>query len=183
MTNKVVALLGLSGIGKSTTLENLSSKITFQHLQASTIIKARRAKLESEALSNDDLRNLSIDENQQLLIDGFKDTLQPSPALVILDGHSAIETPTGIILIEPEVFAAIGIEHLIFLSDDSRAIAQRRDNDQLRKRPAASEIQLRAFQDIALAQAAAIARELDITMTVLKPSHTQGLAKLLTEVR
>ncbi len=179
MTNKIIALLGVSGVGKSTVLNKLSSNLPFQHLQASAIIKERRAKLENQTLSNDDLRSFSINDNQQLLVDGFKEVVQASPRLAILDGHSAIETPSGVVLIEPSVFAAIGIAHLIFLVDHPSAIARRRDQDLSRKRPPASEQQLNTLQDTALLQASSIARELDIMMTVLQPSHAGQLAIVL----
>jgi len=181
MKNSIVALLGLSGVGKSTVLNSFTS-VAFQHIQASAIIKERRAKLEDEALSNDDPRKFPIDDNQQLLIEGFKDTLQPSPSLAILDGHSAIETKSGVVLIEPSVFAAIGVQHIVFLADHPSALAKRRDRDPSRRRPPASEQQLRALQDMALAQAAVIARELDIPMTMLRPSQSRMLVKLLSEI-
>ena len=44
MTQPVVALLGLSGVGKSTILRKLAAHIAFQHLQASAIIKAAQKR-------------------------------------------------------------------------------------------------------------------------------------------
>lgn len=179
MTNRIVAFLGLSGVGKSTTLSKLASVITFQHHQASAIIKRRRARLEDEAFTKDDLRKFSIDDNQELLIEGFRDALHPSPRLAILDGHSAIETRTGVALIEPSVFAAIGVEHLIFLADNPDEIALRRHRDRSRERPPATEEDIVELQNTALIQAELIARELDIAMTVLRPGRTEELARLL----
>lgn len=181
MSNTIMALLGISGVGKSTALGKLIQFVPFQHLQASSIIKEVRAKIEAEPLSNDDLRKLSIDDNQQLLIQGLQDALLPTPRLAILDGHSVIETPSGIVLIEPYVFQNIGVQEIIFFADNPALIAERRRNDQSRKRPPAKVQDVATLQDSALMQAAVIARQLDIAMSVLKPSHSDRLTGLLAQ--
>lgn len=181
MSNTIIALLGISGVGKSTALDKLTEIVSFQHVQASAIIKELRGKIETDTLSNDDLRNLSIDDNQQFLIQGFQDALLPTPRLAILDGHSVIETSPGIVLVEPDVFQNIGVEEIIFLADDPGLIAERRRNDRLRKRPPAKVQDVSALQHEALMQAAVIARQLDIAMSVLKPSHSDRLTSLLAQ--
>jgi adenylate kinase len=51
-TRRVVALVGLSGVGKSTALARARASVAFEHLQASTLIKAERERLRQAAIDS-----------------------------------------------------------------------------------------------------------------------------------
>jgi adenylate kinase len=180
MTQAVVALLGLSGVGKSTLLHALASDVTFQHLQASAVIKAARDTQALSSLSVDELRRANIDDNQALLIAGFAAARDPSASLIVLDGHSVIDAPQGLVRIPPGVFAQLGIQLVIFLADDAGAIAARRQQDPSRQRPNRTTEELEQHQADALASAFLAARHLNTPLMVFSPSHIEDVRRVLT---
>jgi adenylate kinase len=183
VTQHVVALLGISGVGKSTLLRELSNHVAFQHLQASSLIRdGRRAAAEARELSLDALRHANINENQQFLIAGYARSVDPRAGLVILDGHSVIDTPSGLVSIDPPVFAALGITWIIFLADTPSAIMRRRQGDVSRNRPARSSDDLDAHQDMALLNALKICLDLRVPLNVMTPAQSGYLRRLLLEI-
>jgi adenylate kinase len=72
MKQHVVALFGISGVGKSTLLREISDLVAFQHLEASALIRKGREAAGARDISTDTLRQLNIGENQQLLISEFR---------------------------------------------------------------------------------------------------------------
>lgn len=100
---RVVALVGLSGVGKSTLLEDARRRLVFEHLQASDLIKAERQERQGKPAAHDLLREGNIDDNQDLLISGFM-RRAPEEGLIVLDGHTIIDTPDGLVEISPSVF-------------------------------------------------------------------------------
>lgn len=67
MSQKIVAFTGISGAGKTTFLEKLAEKVSFQHLSGGSLIASAR---QTDAEQRDAMRHADLDENQQLLING-----------------------------------------------------------------------------------------------------------------
>ena len=177
---RLVGLLGISGVGKSTLLKKLSDPLSFQHLQASTLIKEGRQIAESVAVSIDNLRNANIDENQHFLTSGFLKAVDPKAEIVILDGHSVIDTPSGLVPIEATVFAKLGITKIIFLADDPTEIFSRRSGDSSRGRPERTIDELRQYQDAAILNACKICLELGVPLIVVSPSQQGYISHVLS---
>jgi len=182
MNQHAIAFLGLSGVGKSTLLRELSSHVEFQHLQASALIKEGRQAAEAQEISTDTLRHVNIDENQQLLIAGYERSINPKAKLVILDGHSVIDTPAGLVQIDPSVFSALGISRVIFLADKPAEIVQRRQSDTSRDRPIRSVGDIDVHQDVALLNALRICLELQVPLNVVTPAQREHLRCLLMNI-
>jgi adenylate kinase len=91
-------------------------------VQASTLIKNAREALGGQPIGHDRLRFADLGENQQLLIQGFEASVDNDTPLVVLDGHSIIERDGNYVLIDPAVFAAIGIRGMLFLEDEPSEI-------------------------------------------------------------
>ena len=180
MTQPVVALLGISGVGKSTVLNKLAGTIAFQHVQASTIIKSARDAQVATQLGVDELRSLDIDDNQALLISGFAAARDPAAPVVVLDGHSVIDTPQGLICIPPIIFAQLGVSLFVFLADDAAAIADRRRQDQTRRRPTRTSDELERHQNEALRNTFAAARLLNAPLMVFSPTQVDAIRAGLT---
>lgn len=142
-----LALVGISSVGKTTFLKGLSELIDFQNLSAGSLIAEARKKRGEE---RDGLRSSNIDENQRLLVSGFMLKVDPSAEIVILDGHMIIHTYGGIEVIDPSIFAGIGIGGLIHLSASPEQIERNRLNDATRQRPSLSERELSDHQDLSL---------------------------------
>jgi adenylate kinase len=175
----IVALVGISGVGKSTLLKAVADSVQFQHLQASALIKEAREANTRYSVSSDDLGRADISDNQALLVRGFENARSPNMPLIVIDGHTVIDTPGGLIRIEPPVFAALGVTQFIFLADDPQAISLRREKDQSRTRPKRSPEELEEYQTQALLNAFAAARHLDVPLSVFTISQVDGIRAAL----
>jgi adenylate kinase len=179
MTRQVIALTGLSGVGKSTLIRALAVSIPLEHLQASVLIKEGRHAIGDATITQDQLRFVDIGENQNLLIRGFRLKAGTSNRLIILDGHTVIERDDGLTLIDARVFGAIGIDGMIFLADDPEAIAKRRRDDPARRRPVPSVDRLRLVQEEAQRHAVAICLALSVPLQIFCPNQPELIAQAL----
>ncbi|UFZ07819.1 AAA family ATPase [Bradyrhizobium ontarionense] len=179
MRPKIVALTGLSGVGKSTLLVAVAPRLPFQHLEASSLIKKGRAIMLGQTVAQDQLRYSDLDENQNLLVRGLEASINHASQLVVLDSHTLIERDTEHFLIGPEVFAALELAVMIFLREEPHEIEKRRVNDQSRLRPRKDAAALAKVQAEAVAQAELICREIGVPLHVEMPSNVDGLVDLL----
>lgn len=147
MIQRRFALVGISGVGKTTFLKGLGESIDFQHLSAGSLIAEARKKGDGE---RDGLRSNNIDENQQLLVSGFMLKVDPSVERIILDGHMIIHTQGGVEVIDPSVFSGMAIEGIIHLSAPPELIEKNRLNDAMRQRPNLSVKELSDHQGLSL---------------------------------
>lgn len=92
----VVALVGLSGVGKSTLLGEIARSVPFCHFQASNLIKAERARSTSRETSSEELRLGPVLDNQALLISSFTRATRDVVGLVVFDGHIIIDGLFGL---------------------------------------------------------------------------------------
>lgn len=175
---KVVALVGLSGVGKSTLLGQARNVITFQHLQASELIKAERRHQQEARLAHDDLRATNINENQSLLVSGFV-RLAPKSGLIVVDGHTVIDTPTGLVEIPPSVFAAMDVSGFIAVVDDIANIASKRALDKTRSRPNRSHEDLSEHQRRSILAAYEAALALSVPLSVVPLNGRFDITKYL----
>lgn len=179
----IVAIVGLSGVGKSTLLKGIVEQVPFQHLQASALIKQAREELSKASISTDQLRQANIDDNQALLIQGFAHAIDQTARVVVLDGHTIIDTPTGLVRIEPDVFRQIDVQQFVFLAAPPATIHSRRSSDASRKRPVRTEEELREHQHQALLSAFESAQALDVPLTVVTPDKIALLVQLFKRLR
>ena len=175
MKQSVVALVGISGVGKSTLLKAASDRWLFQHLQASALIKEARETITPVPIAADDLRQADNNDNQALLVLGFNNARSPDAPLIVLDGRSVIDTPSGPVRIESRVIAQLGITQFIFLADNPQAIGLRREKDQSRTHPQRSPEELDDHQTQALRNAFTVARHLDVPLIVFTISQVDGV--------
>ena len=175
---KVIALVGLSGVGKTSALNALSNHRSFQHLGASQLIREGR-QLEDKPEALESLRNSNISQNQRLLTAGFRRVIDSQATHIVLDGHTVIETPSGLIAIDPEVFQELGITKFIFLSATPVVIASRRKADATRNRPIPPLDQIRIYQEAALLAAFNICVKLEIPLSIILPNEINSLEHLI----
>lgn len=181
MRQSVIAVVGISGVGKSTMLRTAVASIPFQHLQASALIKEAKELQSSGTVATDDLRTKDITDNQALLIKGFSNRRDPVAALIVIDGHTIIDAPSGLIIIEPSVFAAMGVTEFIFIADDPMAILSRRANDKSRNRPERSTIELAHHQEQAVLAAFSAALNLAVPLHIFTSGQIEALREIIAQ--
>jgi adenylate kinase len=76
----------------------------------------------------------------------------------------------------------IGIDGMIFLADDTEAIADRRRQDPTRRRPVRSAGDLGLIQADARKHATAICRILGVPLHEFRPNEHVAIARLLCEL-
>ena len=161
MNHSVVALVGISGVGKTTFLQRLAKEVEFQHLTAGSLIAAAKAAGSGD---RDRLRLSNIDENQRLLVVGFHLARDLSAPLVILDGHVVIHAADSLHIIGAEVFSQIGITGMIHLASSPERIAENRANDSGRDRPLLSQDDLERHQNASMVNATAVCQSLEVPL-------------------
>jgi Archaeal adenylate kinase len=169
-----IAFVGISGVGKSTFLKTAMGTTPFLHLEASKLIKEELALAQQRVQSSEELRTGAVLDNQELLIRAFRRNATGHEGLVVLDGHTVVDTGSGLQRIPASVFGAMNVRSILFLQDDSEVIRSRRAIDTTRVRPERSAREIRRHQQEALLAAADIALELDIPLQVV----TRGTAKM-----
>lgn len=157
MSTRVVALVGVSGVGKSTLLRKIEGKVSFLHLQASQLIKDEIAQITVAKPTSEQLRNGPVIDNQALLVSAFRRKTSTHSGLIVLDGHTIVDTPEGLVEIPAAVFAEMNVTHFIVLHDFPGLISERRQADKYRKRPGRTDDELIDHQWRSLAAAARIA--------------------------
>ena len=170
---KLIAVVGLSGVGKSTLIRGVSAGRAVQHLQASALIQAEQARSALKVESPEALRLGPVLDNQALLVAAFHRLVQPKPDLVLLDGHVLIDGRDGLVAIPSDTFAAVGCEAMILLRDAPDRILARRRADTGRPRPYRSALELASQQQLASSIADGICRTLGIPLYVVTPDEPQ----------
>lgn len=164
MSQKIVAITGLSGVGKTTFLQHLAEHVPFQHLTGGSLIAAARDARPDE---RDAMRYADLDENQRLLIDGFSLARDPNAPLVIFDGHVVIDTSAGLQELPVDVFRALGIVKMAHLEDTPARINTNRSKDTSRHRPTHDQKTLSQHQLASRAHAKSIAAELNVEFHIV----------------
>lgn len=179
MNQAVVALVGISGVGKTTFLRELAQEVQFQHLTAGSLISAAKA---SEGTDRDRLRLSNIDENQRLLVAGFHLARDLSAPLLIVDGHVVIHAADDLHTIGADVFAELGTMGMIHLTASPERIAANRANDTRRDRPRLSNDELERHQNASLANATALCETLGMPLLSTSADGFDTVKHFLSEV-
>jgi len=175
----VVAVVGISGVGKTTLVRELADRIPIKHLQASALIKAEQARLGLSACTSEELRVGPVIDNQSLLVSGFRNALTVSDGAVVFDGHVMIDAGDRIIEVPDSVFADLGCDHIVVITEDPEIIARRRARDVARQRPVRSVSQISSQQHLSVEIAKRIAQSLGIPCTVIRSADPRTLEQLI----
>lgn len=177
MTSKrTLVLSGVSGVGKSTIVSELTQSLDFDHLQASALIRDFFQSKKNQIYTSEQLRAANIEENQLALSETLK--ALPSNKNYIFDSHTVIDTSEGLVAVAPTIFEPATPKHFIFLFENPATIQQRRAKDHKRERPARSAEQLTEYQNQALINCAKIATHFNVPMTVLSTSNISEIREL-----
>lgn len=99
--------------------------------------------------------------------------------MIVLDGHTIIDTPDRLVEISPSVFSAIDVSRFIVLVDDVEKIALRRLSDSRRTRPVRSQEELVEHQERSVLAAYRAALALSVPLFVVPLNKRPDIAMLL----
>ena len=176
----IIAVVGISGVGKSTLVRQAGGQRKILHLTASELIKSEQHRRQVQDQTSEELRAGPVLDNQSLLIAAFERATLDAGVPIVFDGHTTIDAPTGLVEIPTEVFRRIGVQHLVFVEDAPEEIARRRTADVSRSRPERSAAQLQRYQEVSKAAATRISTELSIPLTSIGPGELASLLSILT---
>ena len=177
MTQKIIFLAGISGVGKTTFLKKLATEIEFQHLTAGTLISNGKSL---EQKNRDSMRFSNLDENQELLISGFHHARDNQALIVLIDGHVVIDNGDDLKKISPNVFNALKVDAVIHLNSAPDQIFENRQNDKNRDRPKLSSVQLKNHQEYSILTAYEISKALDIKCIEINAEDTSSVKRLFS---
>jgi len=178
MTRRI-ALLGLSGVGKSTLIGRLNRRIPLLHLQASALIKAEQTYRAQFPDSSESLRTGAVLDNQALMIAAFQRTTTDVEVPIVFDGHSVIDSRDGLVEIPASVFAELSLDAIFYLSAVPHIITKRRLADTARKRPIRDSETLAEHQRIAIDVAQRIAEQIGCTFTQISDGDSDHIMAFL----
>ena len=179
MSKRVAIVTGISGVGKSWLLNRAREQVPMQLLSAGQIILDQISRDRDEKVCYDDLRTLDIAANQQALIAGFHHACDPKAQNIVLDAHAVVDTPNGLLPINPTVFATIGASLMVFLEQEPVRISENRLRDPLRTRPLIDLQILDRQQNEARRTAEQIAKVLGIPFHRLQSDNADDLLRVL----
>jgi adenylate kinase len=179
---KTVFVCGVAGVGKTHLINRVIAKCpTAVTYRASAIIQEARRVADPDAL-----RSLPIDEiaaSQELLIGGLSRLRDHcTAALLVLDGHSVIDSEDGFFDVTVETMKRLRVHSIVHLEDSVERIKQRRDMDTTRERPRRSLEQLAAYQSRSLRMCQSYQSELSIPLTRCRTGDEAELANLLSQL-
>lgn len=179
MKGRVVAVLGISGVGKSTMISAFARLHPSVHgASASALLKQATAVTDSESLRT--AAASDINDNQQRLIAAFSDLWRRHPERhVIFDGHSLIDNDQGLVIVPNDVFVGLAPNRIVFIEDNAEAILTRRLADANRIRPRRSAEEIAAHQRMAKEAAHGYAVTLAIPFSAIQSGDDQTFAAAL----
>lgn len=179
---KTLFVCGIAGIGKTHLIARVLPQFPLAVTwRASAIIQEAR-----DVADPDLLRRMSRDEialSQGLLITGLERRRRESTsALIVLDGHSVVDSDDGLIDIAVETIRQLRVQVVVHLDDTVARIAARRASDNNRRRPARTIEQLSHYQSRSLANCKLYESRLGIELLRLRAGDEEGLAKTIAEL-
>lgn len=180
--SNVVAVFGLSGVGKSWLIARFAAVNPVLHLQASQLLKDAKAAVTGMAMTSEELRKDAVIDNQALLISAFVNARNAAPVPILFDGHCVIDAGDKLVEIPASVVEALGPSALLFVHAEPSAIFNRRTGDMTRVRPTRSIVELKEHQDRARAICGEYADLLKINLHIIEADDEASFAAAASAV-
>ena len=181
---KVIAVFGLSGVGKSTTLKRVVAESGGLATVVNAGVLIRRQTLNDE--SSEALRLLpteDIQRNQEILVEELaRERTAIGAHVLLLDGHCVIDNGDQLVPIPVEIIEQLDLAALVFVQEEAREIRARRLGDEKRMRPDLSPAEIAKQQNQALEICDSYASELGLSLTVVTTEQWQSVARLVEDV-
>ena len=181
---KVIGVFGLSGVGKSTTLQ----RVVNESEGLATVVNAG-SLIGRRALNNglgETLRLLPTEDilhNQEILVEELaRERAIVGIEVILLDGHCVVDNGDQLVPIPVEIIERLNLSALVFVQEETEKIRTRRLRDEKRKRPDLSSTELTMQQRRALEVCSSYASELELSLTIITTDQWQSVARVVYEV-
>lgn len=178
----VIAVFGISGVGKTWLASRLAAKRGMRHVQAGELMRQAREVLEGRPTTAEDLRKGPVLDNQTLLLLAFNEVRAAERRHIIFDGHSVVDTGTGLVEVPVAVIEGLCPGGIVFIRDEPHNIAVRRSDDPLRRRPQRSAAELAQHQRLALKVCEQYCAELNIPIVVVVSGDLDALDRAVRSI-
>ncbi|NCO04301.1 MAG: AAA family ATPase [Alphaproteobacteria bacterium] len=165
---RIVAVLGVSGVGKTTIINNFVSNYPlWLHIEAGKLLSNALPEIPYDALK--DLSDDAIIKNQFLIIDAFnKIVCQTEFKNIIFNGHMIIEKKNNYLLLPCSILSDIGIDEIIHIKEKPQTILKFKLSDDSRDRVYLTEEIIRKIQEKSIAHARECSMKLNIPFKITK---------------
>ena len=180
--NDVIAVFGLSGVGKGWIISGFAKDHEILHLQASQLLKDAKAAAAGTIMTSEELRTGAVIDNQALLIAAFLAAREKAICPILFDGHCLIDGGAQLIEIPVAVIEALAPSGLIFVYDKPDVILRRRAEDCTRVRPIRSADELHDHQERARAICAEYAELLKLDLHFIEAGNVAGFASAAASI-
>jgi len=177
---QTAAIIGISGVGKTTLVSSIKDSLSFRHLEASQLLKNEFAYKSIGSPSSEDLRQGDILGNQAILLRSFRRDTDGYDGLVVFDGHILIDGRDGVVEIPEDVFRKLGVRKFVFVQAAADDIARRRSSDTQRTRPERGITEIAEQQWRALRLVAGYALSMKTPLLVIAPSDRTSLVEFMS---
>jgi adenylate kinase len=178
---KVVAVFGLSGVGKSWIISRYASIANVAHIQANQLMRDAKAALVAREVTSEDLRRGPVLDNQSLLTDAFAKVLSTEARPVIFDGHCLVDVGEQPIEIPVDVIRRLRPSGIVLVRAPAGEIVKRRERDTSRKRPVRTADALAAQQDRCVAICTVYAEHLGLKFEQVLAGDERGFARSVSQ--
>jgi adenylate kinase len=179
---QVVAVFGVSGVGKSWLISRFASANPVAHVQASQLLREAKAAIDGCNTTPEQLRRGAVLDNQTLLIQAFTTLRIREKRPIIFDGHSVIDNDHRLVEIPCEVIEALLPSGLILVQADAFAIARRRAEDLARIRPNRTAAEIGMHQDRARIVCTEYAKRLHLALHIIDARDEDGFASAVASI-
>ena len=179
---KVVAVFGLSGVGKSWMISRYAATANVAHVQASQLMRTAKAAQVGMTVTSEDLRRGPVIENQTLLTDAFAKVLAVANKPIIFDGHCLVDVDDHLVEVPTDVVRRLQTAGIILVHASADEIVRRRETDTTRIRPLRTADDLAAQQHRCRSICASYAHKLALELVQVRAGDERAFALAVTQM-
>jgi adenylate kinase len=179
---KVIAVFGLSGVGKSWMISRYAAAANVAHIQASQLMRDAIAAQATKSVSSEDLLRGPVLDNQKILTDAFDLARASETRPIIFDGHCLVDSGEQLIEIPLAVIRKLQPSRIVLVHAPTVEIAKRREMDTSRQRPIRTSEALAAQQSRCVILCTEYAERLGIAFDKVRSGDEQSFARSANEV-
>jgi len=180
----IIAVFGISGVGKSTLIDQVTNTKPNLAVSANAGVLIRQGR--PDAIKKKSLRKLPSDEisrNQLFLIKELQRfSAKVNHPVILLDGHCIIDNGHELVPISSNIIARLELSAIVFVWESVDTIIRRRSDDPSRERPLLSAHETAQHQKFALDTCLRYEKELGIPVVVFSASSIDALITLLIDL-